>query len=187
MAVTTLDPKTALIVVDLQAGIVALPTVHPIDGVIARAAELAAAFRKHDLPVVLVNVAGGAPGRNEQPPRASGFPPEAMEIVAALERVPTDHLVTKRTWGAFTNTDLDAYLKSHGVTHVVVCGVATSIGVESTARFAHELGYNVTLAIDAMTDMRPEAHENSVQRIFPRLGETGAAREIVALLAQSRS
>jgi nicotinamidase-related amidase len=187
VAVTTLDPKTALIVVDLQAGIVALPTVHPIDGVIARAAELAAAFRKHDLPVVLVNVAGGAPGRNEQPPRASGFPPEAMEIVAALERAPGDHLVTKRTWGAFTNTDLDAYLKSHGVTNVVVCGVATSIGVESTARFAHELGYNVTLAIDAMTDMRPEAHDNSVQRIFPRLGETGTAQEIVALLAQSRS
>jgi nicotinamidase-related amidase len=187
VAVTTLDPKTALIVVDLQTGIVALPTAHPIDGVIARAAELAAAFRKHELPVVLVNVAGGAPGRNEQPPRVGGFPPEAMEIVAALERAPSDHLVTKRTWGAFTNTDLDAYLKSHGVTHVVVCGVATSIGVESTARFAHELGYNVTLAIDAMTDMRAEAHENSVQRIFPRLGETGTTQEIVALLAHTRS
>jgi nicotinamidase-related amidase len=187
VAVTTLDPKTALIVVDLQAGIVALPTAHPVDAVIARAAELAAAFRAHDLPVVLVNVAGGAPGRNEQPPRAGGFPPEAMEIVPALGRAPSDHLVTKRTWGAFTNTDLDAYLKAHGVTHVVVCGVATSIGAESTARFAHEFGYNVTLAIDAMTDMRAEAHENSVQRIFPRLGETGTTQEIVALLAHTRS
>jgi nicotinamidase-related amidase len=86
--------------------------------------------------------------------------------------------------GAFTNTDLEARLKGLGVTQVVLAGVATSIGVESTARHAYELGFNVTLAIDAMTDLSLEAHDNSVARIFPRLGETGSTQEIVDLLGR---
>ena len=186
MPLTTLDPQSALIVVDLQRGIVAIAPKDAVDAVVARACELAAAFRHHGLAVVLVNVAGGAPGRTEQPRRGGPFPPEAMEFVPALDAQPGDHVVTKRTWGAFTNTDLDAYLKTRGVTNVVVCGVATSIGVESTARSAYELGYNVTLAIDAMTDLNAEAHVNSVARIFPRLGETATTQEIVDLLARTR-
>ena len=70
-------------------------------------------------------------------------------------RSPQDHWVTKRIWGAFTGTNLDVYLKSQGVTQIVIAGVATSMGVESTAHQAHEHGYNVTLAIDAMTDVHP--------------------------------
>jgi nicotinamidase-related amidase len=68
------------------------------------------------------------------------------------------------------------------VTQVVIGGIATSAGVESTARQAHELGYHVTLAVDAMTDRSTEAHTNSITRIFPRLGETGTTQEITALL-----
>jgi nicotinamidase-related amidase len=94
--------------------------------------------------------------------------------------------VTKRTWGAFTNTDLEAYLKGLGVTQVVLAGISTSAGVESTARNAHELGFNVTLAVDAMTDTNPEAHANSVARIFPRIGETGTTQEIIDLLGRPR-
>ncbi len=90
--------------------------------------------------------------------------------------------MTKKTWGAFTGTDLDPHLKTAGVTQIVLAGIATSIGVESTARQAHELGYNVTLAVDAMTDLNADAHTNSVERLFPRLGETGSTHEIVALL-----
>ena len=95
--------------------------------------------------------------------------------------------MTKRTWGAFTQTDLDQYLKRRDVTQMVIAGVATSIGVESTARQAYELGYNVTLAVDAMTDMNADAHTNSITRIFPRLGETGTTGEIVTLLDKSRA
>jgi len=73
-------------------------------------------------------------------------------------------------------------MKKLGVTQVVIAGIATSIGVESTARYAYELGFNVTLAIDAMTDMNLDAHTNSVTRIFPRLGETGTTQEIIDLL-----
>jgi len=112
------------------------------------------------------------------------FPSEFAELIPELKQQPSDHVVTKRTWGAFTNTDLDAWLKKNGVTQVVVCGVASSAGVESTARFAQELGYNVTLATDAMTDMSPEAHENSITRIFPRFGETGTTEEIVMLIGK---
>jgi nicotinamidase-related amidase len=187
MALSTLDPRTALIVVDLQNAILAYPVVHPNTEVIARAAELADTFRLHGLPVVLVNAAGGAPGRTETPrPAAGERPANALEIVPELNKSETDHLVTKRTWGAFTNTDLDEYLRGEGVTQVVVCGIATSAGVESTARHAHEYGYNVTLASDAMTDRSIEAHEYVVTQVFPRIGETGTAAEIIELLAGTR-
>ncbi len=187
MPVTKLDPKTALVVIDLQRGIVGRQTAHPMDQVLKRAALLAEAFRRHGLPVVLVNVAGGAPGRAEQQVSLGTLPPDWMELAPELNEQPQDHRVTKRTWGAFTNTDVDSFLKTSGVTQIVLAGVATSIGVESTARFAHELGFNVTLATDAMTDMSAEAHQNSVTRIFPRLGETGASAEIIALLDKMHS
>lgn len=187
MAITTLDKTTALIVVDLQKGIVGLPSAHSIPDVIRNGAALAKAFRAHGLPVVLVNAAGVAPGRAEASRRFGELPPEWIELIPELDRQVSDHAVTKKTWGAFTNTDLAAHLKSKGVTQVVVCGVATSIGVESTARQAHELGLNVTLAVDAMGDMSGEAHDNSLTRIFPRLGETGTTQAIIEMLGETRS
>lgn len=182
MALTTVDPKTALIVIDLQKGIVGLPAAHLIDGVVRQASALATAFRNHRLPVVLVNVDGGAPGRTEQSRKFGELPPDWAELVPELNPQADDHKVTKRTWGAFTGTDLGEHLKKLGVTQVVIVGVSTSAGVESTARQAHEQGLNVTLAIDAMTDMNPDAHINSVTRIFPRLGETGTTQQIIDLL-----
>jgi len=179
MALTTLDPNVALIVVDLQKGIVSLPLVHPVDEIITRARALADAFRERGLPVALVNVAGGAPGRTEQPPQA-GFRPEGWaDLIPELNQQPDDIIVTKRTWGAFASTDLEAQLRARGVTQVVIVGVATATGVEATARQAYEQGFNVTLAIDAMTDRRPEAHDYSLNRVFPRLGETGTSQEII--------
>ena len=187
LSITVLDPKTALIVVDLQKGIVAMPTAHPIGQVLQQAGALADAFRRHALPVVLVNVTGGAPGRTEQTRSFGERPADWADLVPELNRQAADHLVTKRTWGAFTNTGLDDYLKQQGVTQVVLAGVATSIGVESTARQAYELGYNVSLALDAMTDMNIDAHGNSIARIFPRLGETGSTQDILALLDQAHA
>jgi len=183
VALTALDLNTALIVVDLQKGIVGFSAVHSINGVIARTRALADAFRAHGLPVVLVNVTGGAPGRTEQPRRdMSALPDDFAELVTELGQQPDDILVTKRSWGAFANTDLEARLEVLGVTQVVITGVATGTGVEATARQAYEQGFNVTLAIDAMTDMRAEAHDYSVRNVFLRLGETGTADDIIALL-----
>ncbi|OEF23619.1 isochorismatase family protein [Vibrio rumoiensis] len=182
MSITTLDPKTALIVIDLQKGILALPTCHDTAPVVEKSCQLIDAFRAKQLPVVLVNVAGGAPGRNEQAASHGELPADWAELTPELNIQDSDHLVTKKTWGAFTNTDLEEYLKSNAVTQVVVIGVATSIGVESTARQAWELGYNVTLATDAMTDLNMDTHTNSINLIFPRLAETGTTADILVLL-----
>ncbi len=93
-----------------------------------------------------------------------------------------DVVVTKQRWGAFHGTDLDLQLRRRDVTQIVLAGIATAIGVESTARAAHELGYHVTVATDAVTDLDPDTHRNSVEKVFPRLGETGTTSAIVELL-----
>ncbi|MFI1092422.1 isochorismatase family protein [Streptomyces sp. NPDC020917] len=182
MPITTIDPNTALIVVDLQAAARHMSTVHPFDGVLANAARLADAFRAKKLPVVLVNVAGGAPGRTERGFGASALPADWTELLPELKQQPGDKTVTKYTWGAFHNTDLAGHLDGLGVTQVVVCGLSTAIGVESTARQAHEHGFHVALPVDAMTELDAAAHENSVEHIFPRLGETGTTAEVLAHL-----
>ncbi len=186
MTVTTLDPRVALLVIDLQKGIVALPTVHPAAEVTGRAAELATAFREHGLPVVLVNVTGGAPGRTDRGASNAAPAPDWAELAPELNAQHDDFRVTKERWGAFHDTPLHDHLKDLGVTQVVLAGIATSIGVESTARAAHERGYNVTVAIDAITDMNPVAHDNSVANIFPSLGETGSTDEILEILRATR-
>ena len=109
------------------------------------------------------------------------------DLLPQLDRQPSDIAVTKRSWGAFATTDLEAQLKMRGVTQVVVAGVVTSVGVEATARQAYEQGFNVTLALDLMTDVREEAHEYSIQNVFPRLGETGSTQKIISLLEKRSS
>ena len=183
MPITQLDPQTALIVVDLQKGIVALPTAEPAAQVVRQAARLTEAFRRHQLPVVLVRVEGGAPGRSESGRRLpEPLPSGWSELVPELNPQSSDHVVTKKTWSAFTNTDLEHFLRLHQVTQVVLCGISTSAGVESTARFAHELGFHVTCVLDAMTDLHADAHANSSIRIFPRIGETGSTAAVLAEL-----
>jgi nicotinamidase-related amidase len=182
MPLTKLDPAAALIVIDLQKGIAGLPTVHPTAEIIGRSVRLARAFRERSLPVVLVNVSGRAPGRTDAGVPKFSFPPDWTELVPELERQPTDHLVTKQRVGAFIGTDLDAHLRQRGVTQAFVTGIATSAGVEATARSAYDLGYNVVLVVDAMTDRDAVAHQHSVEKIFPRLGETATTEEVLKLL-----
>jgi nicotinamidase-related amidase len=185
MPLTKLDTTPALVVIDLQKGFVGLPTVHPAGEIVGRAAHLARAFRERGLPVVLVNVSGGAPGRTDAGRPKFSFPPDWTELVPELEQQPGDHLVTKQRWGAFLGTTLDDILRRRGVTQIVLTGVATSIGVESTARSAHDLGYNVTLVVDAITDRDADAHRHSVEKIFPRLGETATTADVLTLLHQA--
>jgi nicotinamidase-related amidase len=185
MPLTTLDTTPALVVIDLQKGVVGLPAVHPIGEIVGRTAQLARAFRERGLPVVLVNVSGPAPGRTDAGPRKFSFPPDWNELIPELEQQPGDHLVTKQRWGAFLGTTLDEILRQRGVTQVILTGVATSAGVESTARSAHDLGYNVTLVVDAMTDLDADSHRHSVEKIFPRLGETAKTDDVLKLLQEA--
>jgi nicotinamidase-related amidase len=182
MSLSTLDAQSALIVIDLQNGVSKIQFAHPLAKVVEQARDLATIFRRLGRPVVLVAATGSPPGRTESAISSAVYPPESSRILPELGAEGSDHVISKNTMGAFTDSDLTSYLRSRGITQVVVCGVATSLGVESTARQAHELGFNVTLAIEAMTDFSNEAHENSLHRIFPRIGETGSTSEIIAMV-----
>lgn len=76
-------------------------------------------------------------------------------------------------------------MRQRDITRVFLTGVATSIGVESTARSAHEYGYNVVPVVDAMTDRNADAHRHSVEKIFPRLGETDTTENVLKLLEEA--
>jgi nicotinamidase-related amidase len=181
MPLTQLDPATALIVIDMQKGIVALPVAHPIQPIVENVAALARAFRARDLPVVLVNVTGRAPGRTEATFNFSP-PPDWAELIPELDQQASDFTVTKMNIGAFYGTALERILRRSGVTQVVLAGVATGSGVEATARQAYDQGYNVVFATDAMTDLDPETHRYAVEKVFPRIGERAATAEILAEL-----
>jgi nicotinamidase-related amidase len=184
MALTTLDPKPALIVIDLQKGIVDAPTVHPTGEIVERSASLADAFRRQVLPVVLVNVTDGAPGRTDRTrPPENISSPDWADLVDELDVQPDDHLVTKQRRSAFHDAGLDAHLRGLGVTQVVLTGISTTSGVESSA---YDHGYHVVLATDAMTDTDPDAHANSIERSFPKLGETTTTAEILDMLGRTK-
>ncbi len=184
MPLTQFDSKAALIVIDLQKGVVGLPTVHPGMEIVERSARLARAFRKRGLPVVLVNVAGRAPGRTDAPFPKFAFPPDWIDLVPELDAQPGDDLVTKQRVGAFLGTDLDERLRKRGVTQTFLTGIATSGGVESTARCAYDLGYNVVFVADAMTDRDADSHRHCIEKFFPRIGEIDSAENVLKAIEQ---
>jgi nicotinamidase-related amidase len=169
---------TALILIDLQKGTVDMPT-EPYNGraVLEKGKELARRFRAAGAPVVLVNVAFSADWRDalqapvDQPRQmpAGGLPENWTELADGLAE-PSDLRITKRQWGAFYGTELDLQLRRRGITAIVAGGIATNIGVESTARAAHEHGYAVVLAEDATAGHSAAMHAFAFEHIFPRLG-----------------
>ena len=191
MSLTCLDPRTALVLIDLQQGIASLVGPEVIAGPVAAAAELAAAFRARSLPVVLVRVnfspdGADAPRNRTGVPRPAVRPPaDWAEALPELGQQPTDLEVIKHRPGAFYGTDLDLQLRARGVTGIVLGGFATSLGVESTGRAGYDHGYNVTFAIDAMADLNPSAHEHSVGVTLPQFGEVDSAAAIISALAAS--
>jgi nicotinamidase-related amidase len=178
--------KTALVVIDLQKGIVGRQTApHAPDVVVKNAAALAEACRKNGMPVFLVRVALSADRKNalhpvaDAPMQFQNPPPDWTEIVPEMGPKPGDLVITKRQWGAFYGTELDLELRRRGMTTLILCGISTNIGVESTARFAYEYGYNQIFAEDAMSALSAEEHALSVNKIFPRVGLVRKTREIL--------
>ena len=182
MALTQLDAKAALIVIDLQKGIVGMMAGNGAESVVARSAELARAFRKRGWPVVLVNVTAAAPGRTDVGPRNLSLPVGWDELVPELESQDGDVLISKQRRGAFLGTGLDEVLRGLGVTQVFLTGIATSVGVESTARSADDLGYNVVFVVDAMADRDVEVHAFCLEKIFPKLGETESTANVLKMV-----
>lgn len=190
MPVSQLDPAvTALVLIDLQRGVVALPVgPHSAADVVTRAARLADAFRSAGAPVLLVRVTRSPDGGDalrtqvDEPGPARAPSPDSAQLVPALRPDDRAVVVTKRQWGAFYGTDLDLQLRRRGITTVVLGGIATTQGVESTARAAHEHGYHVVLVEDAMSGLAAEDHRFSVTRVFPRLGRVTTTDAVLAAL-----
>ena len=184
----SLDAKTtALVVIDLQRGIAAMPTVpHSNDDVRARSAQLADAFRAKQALVVLVRVDPGPGGilfprpiTDVQRPPLGGSP-DFAEIVPEMGPKPGDVIVTKHHPCAFNGTDLDIQLRRRGIQTIVLCGIATNVGVEATARIGFEYGYNLVFADDAMAARDAELHTASVSKYFPTIGRVWRTAQIVA-------
>jgi nicotinamidase-related amidase len=188
-----LEPsKTALVVIDLQQGIVALPAgPHSAAQVVARAAQLVEAMRVKGGTVVLVHVTPSPDGRDglapitDAPVQAGGgrsLPPGWSDFVPELQPETSDIVITKRQWGAFYGTELDLQLRRRGVDTIVLCGISTTMGVESTARDAFERGYQQVFVEDAMAARDAGEHGHTVGKVFPRIGRTRSTAEVLAAL-----
>ncbi|WP_445151745.1 isochorismatase family protein [Baekduia sp. Peel2402] len=173
---SSIGTHPALVLIDLQQGIVALPLAHSAADVLAASARLADAFRDNNLPVVRVRVAFSPDGGDalaapiDAAPPAVKPGPDFATLCDEIGDGPTDLHITKRGWDAFHGTELDLQLRRRGVDTIVYAGISTSIGVESTARHGRELGYGQVFARDAMTDMVASAHDHALSIIFPRIG-----------------
>jgi nicotinamidase-related amidase len=187
-----LEPaRTALVLIDLQRGIVAMPTGPRSSAeVVSKAAQLVKALRAAGGTVVLVRVTPSPDGKDslrpitDAPAQAGGrpLPPDWAEIVPGLAPEATDIVITKRQWGAFYGTELDLQLRRRGIDTIVLCGISTSIGVESTARDAFERGYNQIFVEDAMAAREAAEHVHTVGTIFPRIGRVRSTEEVLAAL-----
>ncbi|MDG6964431.1 MAG: hydrolase [Nitrososphaerota archaeon] len=180
--------KTALVVIDLQKGITGMEAQpHDSKTVIANTAKLAKAFRESGMPVFLVHVTQSKgttlQTQSDTPfPSRGQMPPDWADIVPELGPDPSDVVITKRQWGAFYGTDLELRLRRGGMDTVVLCGIATTYGVESTARFAFEYGFQQIFAEDAMSDRSAEAHRNAVEFVLKRIGRVRSTQEILDAL-----
>lgn len=188
-----LQPKqTALVVIDLQKGITQIPTLEPHapKDVVANAARVADALRAKGGWVVLVRVAPSPDGKDMLKPTLDpGAPspvgarsPDFADIVPELAGHPEDHVLTKKQWGAFYGTDLDLQLRRRGISTIILCGIATCFGVESTARDAYERGYQQVFVEDAMSSRAASEHDHAVTRVFPRIGRVRSTADVLAAL-----
>ena len=187
-----LEPSsTALVVIDLQRGIVAAPAApHSSADVVSRAASLVQAMRARGGTVVLVHVTPSPDARDalrpvtDAPVGAGGWspPPDWSDFVPGLEPKVTDIVITKRQWGAFYGTELDLQLRRRGVDTIVLCGISTTMGVETTARDAFERGYQQVFVEDAMAAREADEHRHTVNSLFPRIGRVRSTDEVLAAL-----
>ncbi|HKU67364.1 MAG TPA: isochorismatase family protein [Candidatus Baltobacteraceae bacterium] len=182
------DARTALVVIDLQRGIVGRNVgPHNAGDVVANAARLVQAFRSAQLPIVFVRVSAtpetALKPLVDNPPPAPPQQPGWDEPVPELGVRADDIVVTKRNWGAFYGTDLDLQLRRRDVARIAICGIATIFGVESTARDAFERNYKLLFVEDAMASMNAQDHEHACRAVFPRMGIIRSTQDVVQALS----
>jgi len=186
----TIDPATtALVLIDLQRGIVAART-FPLEApeVVARAARLAAACREAGVTVILVHVDVGPEGvlfpkvQADQPRPPMKYPADFAELMPELGRQPSDVVVTKHQPNAFYATDLEVQLVRRGIRTIILGGIATNLGVEATARSAHERAYEQIFVSDVMAARDGEMHDHAVRRVLPTMGRVRSLDAVLAAL-----
>ena len=192
----TLDPRTtALVLIDLQKGIVGRPLApHGTAKVVANSAALGKALKAAGGVVVLVKVtfANDYADRPNQevdeptPMPPGGMPAEWSEFVPEIDSLQADVVITKRQWSAFYGTELDLQLRRRGIKTIVLGGVATHIGVDSTARDAWQHNYAVVVAEDACASMGADLHQFSVEKVLRRVARVRSTAEILEGLAGGR-
>ncbi len=181
--------KTALVVVDLQEGIVNRE-LSPYSGaqVVRQASKLAKVFAEQGAFVVLVRVSS-LDGKDMFQPKLDmaanpiQFPEGWDRLVPELTAVNPVHVVTKRQWGAFYGTDLDLQLRRRGIDTIVLCGISSGIGVDTTAREAYQHAYQQIFVEDAMTAVTKEEHDYVCKYIFPRIGRLRTTEEVTSALS----
>lgn len=180
--------KTALIVIDLQNGIVNRQTApYTSVQVIQNASRLANEFTEKGAFVVLVRVSS-VDGKDMLKPSIDSqvnpvqFPNGWDTLVPELANIKNAHVVTKRQWGAFYGTDLDLQLRRRGIDTIVLCGISTAIGVDTTAREAYQHGYHQIFVEDAMTASTKEEHDYVCKYIFPKIGKIRTSEEVALAL-----
>jgi len=181
--------RTALVVIDLQRGIVGANTApHSGPDVVARAASVARALREAGGTVVWVRVTPSPDGKDalhpltDAPPVSGHRPPDWAELMPELDRQPGDIVIMKRQWGAFYGTELDLQLRRRGIDTILLCGITTNIGVETTARDAYDRGYNQVFIEDATSARSAEEHAFVMRTAFPRMGRVRSTDEVVRAL-----
>jgi nicotinamidase-related amidase len=183
--------RTALVVIDLQKGIASVGRMlapHDAETVVQNAAKLAEGFRKNGMPVFLVHVVSSPADRldviaDDEVGRPSApWPADASDFLPEIGPKEGDITITKRQWGAFYGTDLELRLRRRGIATLVLCGISTNYGVESTARFAYEYGFQQIFAEDAMASRTAEMHRAAVDYVFKRIGRVRKTDEILAAL-----
>ncbi|MCL5423776.1 MAG: hydrolase [Candidatus Marsarchaeota archaeon] len=193
MNAINIDPKkTALVVIDMQKGIAAMQRPfepHNSKQVIENVVKLIDKFRSINSTVVLVHV-NSHDGQDMLKPivdSASSWnmgerPKDWSDFIEQIKKLDKDIVITKRQWGAFYGTELDLQLRRRNITTIVLCGISTNIGVETTAREAYQHGYNQIFAIDAMTASSKEEHDTTQKFIFPRIGLIRSTDEVIEMI-----
>ena len=185
-----LDPRTtALVLIDLQKGVLAMPLApHGAAQVVQNAARLGLHFDEVGAVVALVHVAFSASAVDrlsqpvDAPPLLSAFPADWADFAPEIGSLHADIIITKRHWGAFHGTELDLQLRRRGISTIVLAGIATNFGVESTAREAWQHNYAVVVAEDAVTSVGEDLHKFAIDKILPRIARVRTTAEIVGAL-----
>lgn len=177
--------RTALVLIDLQKGIIAREAKpYSSKTVLENSKKLLQKFRANGMPVFLVHVSltpetSLKVKADSSISRSGELPPDWTEFAPEVSPQETDVIITKKQWGAFYGTDLELQLRRRGIDTIVLGGIATTYGVESTGRFAYEYGFQQIFVEDAMSDLSEESHKIAIEYVFKRMGRVRKTDDVL--------